>query len=126
MPTSCGGGLSLGAFTLVILMTILMMVTMPMMMAAMSIFNTSPSSDTLSGSVSSGTISAVHNTHDSRARHGMKRHAYATMLYMGTPRDHEFYVAVRVMMQSLLHLNVDADLVVIASRNLPRLWVKTL
>ncbi|KAH7440147.1 hypothetical protein KP509_04G093700 [Ceratopteris richardii] len=48
------------------------------------------------------------------------------MLYMGTPRDHEFYIAARVMFQSLLQLKVDADLVVIASRNLPRLWVQTL
>ncbi|KAA8521384.1 hypothetical protein F0562_012054 [Nyssa sinensis] len=29
------------------------------------------------------------------------RNAYATMMYMGTPRDYEFYVATRVMLRSL-------------------------
>ncbi|THU55201.1 hypothetical protein C4D60_Mb11t04070 [Musa balbisiana] len=28
-----------------------------------------------------------------------RRHAYAAMMYMGTPRDYEFYVATRVMMR---------------------------
>lgn len=60
------------------------------------------------------------------ASHTIKKHAYVTMLYMGTPRDHEFYIAARVMMQTLLHLNVDADLVVIASRDVPHLWIQTL
>lgn len=54
------------------------------------------------------------------------RNAYATMMYMGTPRDYEFYVAVRVMFRSLRRLNVDADLVVIASRDVPSSWIKIL
>lgn len=48
------------------------------------------------------------------------------MMYMGTPRDYEFYVAVRVMLRSLRRLNVDADLVVIASRDVPSSWIKIL
>ncbi|CAK9210031.1 unnamed protein product [Sphagnum jensenii] len=48
------------------------------------------------------------------------------MLYMGTPRDYEFYVAARVMLQTLLHFKVDADLVVIASQDVPLKWRKTL
>ncbi|RWW65797.1 hypothetical protein BHE74_00026877, partial [Ensete ventricosum] len=55
-----------------------------------------------------------------------RRHAYAAMMYMGTPRDYEFYVATRVMMRSLAKLNVDADLVVIASVDVPARWVQTL
>lgn len=55
-----------------------------------------------------------------------KTNAYATMLYMGTPRDYEFYIAARVMLQSLVRLQVDADLVVIASANVPDQWQKTL
>ncbi|KAL5551170.1 hypothetical protein UlMin_001346 [Ulmus minor] len=55
-----------------------------------------------------------------------KRNAYATMMYMGTPRDYEFYVATRVMIRSLSHLNVDADLVVIASLDVPLRWVQAL
>jgi len=48
------------------------------------------------------------------------------MMYMGTPRDYEFYVAVRVMLRSLRRLNVDADLVVIASRDVPQPWINKL
>lgn len=55
-----------------------------------------------------------------------KRNAYATMLYMGTPRDYEFYVATRVLLRSLADLHVDADLVVIASLDVPRRWVRAL
>ncbi|PKA59582.1 Putative glucuronosyltransferase PGSIP7 [Apostasia shenzhenica] len=54
------------------------------------------------------------------------RHAYAAMMYMGTPRDYEFYVATRVMMRSLAKLSVDADLVVIASVDVPTEWTKTM
>uniref|UniRef100_A0A7N0SZC1 Glucuronosyltransferase PGSIP8 n=1 Tax=Kalanchoe fedtschenkoi TaxID=63787 RepID=A0A7N0SZC1_KALFE len=54
------------------------------------------------------------------------RNAYATMMYMGTPRDYEFYVAIRVMMRSLVKLGVDADLVVIASLDVPLAWVRSL
>ncbi|XP_009399622.2 putative glucuronosyltransferase PGSIP8 [Musa acuminata AAA Group] len=57
---------------------------------------------------------------------GGRRHAYAAMMYMGTPRDYEFYVATRVMMRSLTRLGVDADLVVIASSDVPLQWVQTL
>lgn len=60
---------------------------------------------------------------DHRQRH---RNAYATMMYMGTPRDYEFYVATRVMIRSLARLNVDADLVVIASVDVPLRWVHAL
>lgn len=57
-----------------------------------------------------------------------KRHknAYAALMYMGTPRDYEFYVATRVMIRSLPKLNVDADLVVIASLDVPLHWVQAL
>ncbi|KAF2299039.1 hypothetical protein GH714_030148 [Hevea brasiliensis] len=44
----------------------------------------------------------------------------------GTPRDYEFYVAIRVMIRSFARLNVDADLVVIASVDVPLRWVHTL
>ncbi|KAJ7515240.1 hypothetical protein O6H91_22G007300 [Diphasiastrum complanatum] len=54
------------------------------------------------------------------------KHAYATMLYMGTPHDYEFFVAARVMMQSLIRLKVDADLVVIVSKDVPHRWISTL
>ncbi|KAM1145833.1 hypothetical protein ACFX13_038552 [Malus domestica] len=54
------------------------------------------------------------------------RNAYATMMYMGTPRDYEFYVAIRVMLRSLSNLHVEADLVVIASPDVPLRWVQTL
>ncbi|KAL0914094.1 hypothetical protein M5K25_017598 [Dendrobium thyrsiflorum] len=57
---------------------------------------------------------------------GAKRHAYAAMMYMGTPRDYEFYVATRVMMRSLSKLRVDADLVVIASADVPIEWVRAM
>ncbi|XP_057976356.1 putative glucuronosyltransferase PGSIP8 [Malania oleifera] len=54
------------------------------------------------------------------------RVAYATMMYMGTPRDYEFFVALRVMLRSLTHLRVQADLVVIASVDVPPRWVQAL
>ncbi|GAV88206.1 Glyco_transf_8 domain-containing protein [Cephalotus follicularis] len=54
------------------------------------------------------------------------KNAYATMMYMGTPRDYEFYVATRVMIRSLVRLHVDADLVVIASLDVPPRWVQAL
>ncbi|KAJ6809194.1 putative glucuronosyltransferase PGSIP8 [Iris pallida] len=62
----------------------------------------------------------------SSAAEHRRRHAYAAMMYMGTPRDYEFYVATRVMMRSLAALRVDADLVVIASADVPARWVRTL
>ncbi|KAI3468943.1 hypothetical protein Pfo_025606 [Paulownia fortunei] len=54
------------------------------------------------------------------------RNAYVTMMYMGTPRDYEFYIATRVMLKSLGELKVDADLVVIASMDVPLHWVQAL
>ncbi|PWA36745.1 Glycosyl transferase, family 8 [Artemisia annua] len=55
------------------------------------------------------------------------RNAYATMMYMGTPRDYEFYVAIRVMLRSLsFKFRVDADLLVIASMDVPAHWIHTL
>ncbi|XP_031248492.1 putative glucuronosyltransferase PGSIP8 isoform X1 [Pistacia vera] len=54
------------------------------------------------------------------------KNAYATMMYMGTPRDYEFYVATRVLIRSLARLHVDADLVVIASVDVPPRWVQAL
>ncbi|KAK3039477.1 hypothetical protein RJ639_028059 [Escallonia herrerae] len=56
----------------------------------------------------------------------VERNAYATMMYMGTPRDYEFYVATRVMLRSLSKLRVAADLVVIASMDVPLRWVRAL
>ncbi|KAJ7531681.1 hypothetical protein O6H91_14G054100 [Diphasiastrum complanatum] len=53
------------------------------------------------------------------------KHAYATMLYVGTPHDHDFFVAARVMMQSLARLKVDADLVAIVSNDVPKRWIHT-
>ncbi|CAA3028233.1 glucuronosyltransferase PGSIP8 [Olea europaea subsp. europaea] len=55
---------------------------------------------------------------------GMHRNAYATMMYMGTPRDYEFYIATRVMLRSLVKLKANADLVVIASMDVPDQWVQ--
>lgn len=54
------------------------------------------------------------------------KNAYATMMYVGTPRDYEFYIAVRVLVQSLSKLNVEADLVVIASLDVPLPWIRAL
>uniref|UniRef100_A0A452YUC5 Hexosyltransferase n=1 Tax=Aegilops tauschii subsp. strangulata TaxID=200361 RepID=A0A452YUC5_AEGTS len=54
------------------------------------------------------------------------RHAYAAMMYMGTPRDYEFYVAVRVMMRSLSRVGADADRVLIASSDVPLDWVRAM
>lgn len=54
---------------------------------------------------------------------GRRKHAYVAMMYMGTPRDYEFYVATRVMMRSLARLGVDADRVVLASVDVPTRWV---
>lgn len=57
---------------------------------------------------------------------GSRRNAYATMMYMGTPRDYEFYVAIRVMLRSLSRLRVEADRVVIASVDVPSRWIHAL
>ncbi|KAL5728264.1 glycogenin glucosyltransferase [Ranunculus cassubicifolius] len=54
------------------------------------------------------------------------KNAYVAMMYMGTPRDYEFYIATRVMLRSLTNLKADADVVVIASLDVPLQWVQTL
>ncbi|GER30502.1 nucleotide-diphospho-sugar transferase superfamily protein [Striga asiatica] len=56
----------------------------------------------------------------------VRRNAYATMMYVGTPRDYEFYTATRVMLRSLGALGVDADRVVIASMDVPQHWIQAL
>ncbi|XP_068634952.1 putative glucuronosyltransferase PGSIP8 isoform X2 [Aristolochia californica] len=61
--------------------------------------------------------------HGEERRH---RNAYAAMMYMGTPRDYEFYIAARVMLRSLAKLDVDADLVLLASVDVPMRWIETL
>jgi hypothetical protein len=71
-------------------------------------------------------VFAVFETAASEERAAHSRNAYATMLYMGTPRDYEFYVATRVMIRSLVRLDVEADLVVIASLEVPLRWVLAL
>lgn len=73
--------------------------------------------------VSGGEAAPTKTPMPFRAEH---KNAYATMMYMGTPRDYEFYVAIRVMLRSLSKLGVDADLVVIASLDVPDRWVQTL
>ncbi|KAM7273978.1 hypothetical protein ACFE04_028642 [Oxalis oulophora] len=63
-----------------------------------------------------------------RERRVEQRHknAYATMMYMGTPKDYEYYVATRVMIKSLAKLQVQADLVIIASKDVPPQWVRAM
>ncbi|KAH1106391.1 hypothetical protein J1N35_010159 [Gossypium stocksii] len=48
------------------------------------------------------------------------------MVYMGPPRDYEFYVATRVLIRSFIRLQVDADLIVIASLDVPLRWLRAL
>ncbi|KAL5131057.1 putative glucuronosyltransferase PGSIP8 [Glycine soja] len=55
-----------------------------------------------------------------------KRNAYAMMMYVGTPRDYEFYIAIRVLLKSLATLNAEFDLVVIASLDVPPRWIRAL
>lgn len=55
-----------------------------------------------------------------------RRNAYATMMYVGTPRDYEFYVAIRVLLKSLATLDAQADRVVIASLDVPPRWIRAL
>ncbi|KAL0329550.1 UNVERIFIED_CONTAM: putative glucuronosyltransferase PGSIP8 [Sesamum radiatum] len=69
-------------------------------------------------------VAAVVVCEGAAAAAAAKRNAYATMMYMGTPRDYEFYIATRVMLRSLRHLHVDADLVVIASMDVPSIGYK--
>ncbi|CAI5510244.1 unnamed protein product [Closterium sp. Naga37s-1] len=52
--------------------------------------------------------------------------AYAAILYMGTPRDDEYYVATRVMLQTVRRTGTVADLVVLASEDVPATWTNTL
>ena len=55
-----------------------------------------------------------------------KRNAYATILYTGTPHDYEFYMATRVLFQSLIKLKSNGDFIVIASPKIPQKWINTL
>ena len=74
-------------------------------------------------------VSAAFGSEDGyrRSSQGQRhRNAYAAMMYMGTSRDYEYYVALRVMMRSLMKLKVEADLVVIASTDVPLRWVQAL
>ncbi|XP_021747015.1 putative glucuronosyltransferase PGSIP8 [Chenopodium quinoa] len=63
---------------------------------------------------------------EDKSNNNKNKNAYATMMYMGTPRDYEFYVATRVMMRSLLQHQVQADRVVIASVDVPLRWVRAM
>lgn len=54
------------------------------------------------------------------------RNAYASMVYCGTDRDYEYFVATRVLMKSLAKLKAQADLVVLASTTCPSHWLRTL
>lgn len=67
-----------------------------------------------------GEVVATASATTTRARH---RNAYVAMMYMGTPRDYEFYVGARVMLRSLADLHVKADLVLLASLDVPTPWV---
>eukprot|EP00899_Mesostigma_viride_P027278 jgi/Mesvir1/7735/Mv11679-RA.1 len=51
------------------------------------------------------------------------KYAYASMVYGGTARDFEFFTATRVMFQSLRATGTTADLVVMASDNVPQKWI---
>ncbi|RZB46366.1 Tyrosine decarboxylase 1 [Glycine soja] len=48
------------------------------------------------------------------------------MMYVGTPRDYEFYIAIRVLLKSLATVDTEADLVVIASVDVPPRWIRAL
>lgn len=52
--------------------------------------------------------------------------AFSTILYVGTSRDYEYFVATRVMIQTLLRTGTRADIVVLASEGVPREWVDIL
>lgn len=60
------------------------------------------------------------------ARVTTHQNAYASMIYCGTARDYEYYVATRVLMKSLAKLKPQADLVVLASTTCPSPWLRTL
>lgn len=68
-------------------------------------------------------VAASAEDSPAKTRH---RNAYVSMMYMGTPRDYEFYVGARVMLRSLAKLDVQADLVLLASLDVPNSWVHTL
>ena len=68
---------------------------------------------------------AHHNSH-LPAKATAYRNAYASMIYCGTDRDYEYFVATRVLMKSLAKLRPQADLVVLASTSCPSHWLYTL
>ena len=51
-------------------------------------------------------------------------HAYATMMYCGTARDYEFYMATRVLFKRLQRFEVRADCVAIVSSTCPTSWIQ--
>ncbi|KAL3016761.1 hypothetical protein AAZX31_06G234300 [Glycine max] len=55
-----------------------------------------------------------------------KRNAYAMVMYVGTPKDYEFYIAILVLLKSLATLDVEIDLAVIASLDVPPRWIRAL
>ena len=114
------GGLSRGEITG--LLVIIWMGLMSIMVRVSDATRTAVTTTEAASAVEAATATATETT-SFNAGH---KHAYATMMYMGTPRDYEFYVATRVMLRSLLKLGVEADLVVIASLDVPPNWVKTL
>ncbi|XP_027082911.1 putative glucuronosyltransferase PGSIP8 [Coffea arabica] len=116
------GGLSRGEITG--LLVIIWMGLMSIMVRVSDATRTAVTTTEAASAVEAATATATATeTTSFNAGH---KHAYATMMYMGTPRDYEFYVATRVMLRSLLKLGVEADLVVIASLDVPPNWVKTL
>lgn len=54
------------------------------------------------------------------------QHAYAPIMYMGTMRDNEFYVAMRVMIKSFVGMEMNANLVINASLDFTRRWDQAL
>lgn len=71
-------------------------------------------------------MSIEHHEHDGTTIKQYNKNAYATILYMGTPHDYEFYTAARVLFQSLIQLKTSADLIIIASQLMPQKWINTL
>eukprot|EP00898_Chlorokybus_atmophyticus_P004488 jgi/Chlat1/503/Chrsp103S01099 len=57
---------------------------------------------------------------------GFSENAYAAILYGGTPRDYEFFMATRVMFRSLRSFGTNEDLVALVASNLPVSWRRIL
>ncbi|CAD7701491.1 unnamed protein product [Ostreobium quekettii] len=50
------------------------------------------------------------------------KHAYASILYTGTKRDNDYFLAMRVMFGSLQKTKPDADLLALVSPDVPSTW----